>query len=168
MVYAWSIAYKPPLWEDLTLHTTRDGINVIGATMKGSDGKDFPQPEHDKEYILVEKFESHPGDLITIRVFLETNRHDVKVIEMKDDKFTIRKVDDTNTKNKEHLKKIRIFFNTMTILLFVSSVALFIIPFTLLKINFWILLALSVITFSNLCFIVSRLFNFIILSRQPK
>lgn len=150
------------------------GAIILGADIKTIDSYSAPQcVVKTNEDIQIEPFEFDPGEFMTLRVFLASNKdHKVHISTVPNagTDFLIQRVDDTNTRNKKILKRFQIFFDVVTPFLLVSSLMLFIIVlFALPQINFWILIfLLGAISIVYLCIIVSRVFNFIILSKQPK
>jgi hypothetical protein len=149
------------------------GASILGADIKTTDSYFAPQcVVETKEDIQIKPFEIDPGDFMTLRVFLASDKYGVRINPLPNTgtNFPIQQVDDTNTRNKKILKRLQIFFNVVTPFLLVSSLVLFIIVlFALPQINFWFLISLlGAISIVYLCIIVSRVFNFIILSKQPK
>lgn len=145
---------------------------ILGADIKTTDSYSAPQCVIDGEYIRIMPFEINPGEFMTLRVFLASDKYDVRIYRhpSTDTKFSIHQMNDTNTRNKKILKGFQIFFNVVTPFLLISSLVLFIlIQFVLPQINVWFLISLlGATSIVYLCIIVSRVFNFIFLSKQPK
>lgn len=142
------------------------GTQAIGASIKIKNIVS-EVPMVDNQNILIDKFVSRPEDLITLRVFLETEPN---IESIKISGFTLRRIDHPNEKNKRNVEMVRNILYITTIILFIISIIV-LLTLHLTKINVWILLTLlTILSLLYFCFITIKIFNaiFINLTKQHK